>query len=212
MLVHKRCAERHESVSVGKGANPSVEVQFDVAARHPRLVVRPIAALLARNRLQLNAIDRLIDDATAQERIVDAQRAFFVGAENETRTELLVEMAGGQFQILCRTTFHVEIRHTPAFEIFFKARQRMFQKLETRSGIDVFALQSRLDIGVRQCPVVGFLRADGLVVLRNENVALNAARHHDFVGLGMGRNREETKQNRLNQFFHFFCFLISLDI
>lgn len=51
----------------------------------------PVTALLTAERLDLDALERFHDQTTAQQRVVDAQGSFLVGAEDEARAELLVE-------------------------------------------------------------------------------------------------------------------------
>ena len=196
VLVHKRGAERQIGASFGHRLNPLVDVQLHVATRHPRVVVSPVAALLAGDGLQLHTLDGLIDHAAAQQRVVDAQRALLVGAQDETRTELLVEVTGSDLHVFHRATLHVEVGHAPALEVLLEAGQRVLQKLEARAGIHILALQGCLDVGVGERPVVGVLGADGIVVLRNEDVALYATRQRYLVLIVLRTDVQRRQQSQ----------------
>lgn len=43
----------------------------------------------------------------------------------------------------------IEIRDAPAFEVVFKARQRVFEVLKAETSIDVLAVGVEVDVGVR---------------------------------------------------------------
>ena len=149
----------------------------------------PIATLLTGDSLQLYSLDGLIDHAATKQRVVDTQRALLIGAQDESRAKLLVEITCRNLHVLHRTALHIEVGHTPSFEVLLEAGQRVFQKLEACTSIDILALQGHLSIGVRECPVVGGLCANGFVVLWNEDVALYASRHDNLLVLCIHQHR-----------------------
>ena len=56
----------------------------------------------------------------------------------------------------------------------------MLQKLEPSSGLDIFAAQFQVNIGVGQHLVVGMLGTDLIIVLREQDIALYASRYGDL--------------------------------
>ena len=84
------------------------------------MVVVPIAALATRKTLQANTFNRLHDGSCTKERIVDTQRALLIGAQDEARTKLLVEVTARHFHI-AEFCFQIEVGNAPAFEVFLKS-------------------------------------------------------------------------------------------
>ena len=96
------------------------QAEFGVCAADERLVPVPITALHTREGFQRNAIHRLHHNATAEQAVVDAERALFVCAEDEAGAELLVERACRQLH-LAQLALHPKVRHAPALEVFLEA-------------------------------------------------------------------------------------------
>ena len=66
ILVHPRSPQGKVSALIRKSLEPLVEVQFEVGASHPAIVVRPETALLAGENLSRNTLDRTNDEASAK--------------------------------------------------------------------------------------------------------------------------------------------------
>ena len=184
VLVDHRCSKRQVGVSLGHRLDPLIDIQFNVGAIDPRFVQVPIATLHATDTFQGQSMDGLPHDAATEQRVVDAQRTLFIGTQDETRSKLLVEVTQRQFGLALfggTLQLHVDVRHTPALKILLESRQRMLQKLEAGTCVDILTLQAYVGIGIGQRPVTGVFGTNFLVVLRNKDVALDASRHHYLV-------------------------------
>ena len=205
MLVHKRGAQGDVGAVLLQFLRPFVEVQLQVAAGYPGVVVGPVAALLAGEGFYCYTLERTVHHAAAQQRVVDAEAALLVGAQDEAGAELLVEVTGRHLDVLV-VAFHEYIRHTPSFDVVLITREGVFQKFESGTGVDVLTVQIEVGISVGQCPVVVFLGTDGLVFLRDEHIALNtsAQRKLPLLLLCRQRGRQAQKGQQTNMFSHYF--------
>ena len=109
-------------------------------------------------------------------RVVDAQRALLVCAEDEARAELLVEVAECEFGVL-HLALDVIKRHTPAFEVLFKAWERMVEIFETHTSVYILGEGVNLGVGVVEHLFFIMLCTNLVVFLRNEEVGLQATRN-----------------------------------
>ena len=159
----------------------------------------PISALLTCQSLQCYSRHGFIDDAAATQGIVNAQRAFLVGTQHETRTELLIIVTGGKFHILI-VTFYIEMRDSPPLEIRLVAGQGIFQELKPRTCIDIFTAQVQVQIGIGQHLVITMFSTDFVIILRNKDVTLDTTTQRH-----LSENRRCYQQhNRQQQGYQFF--------
>ena len=160
----------------------------------------PISALLTCQSLQCYSRHGFIDDAAATQGIVNAQRAFLVGTQHETRTELLIIVTGGKFHILI-VTFYIEMRDSPPLEIRLVAGQGIFQELKPRTCIDIFTAQVQVQIGIGQYLVITVFCTDFVIILRDKDVTLYAPAHRH---LSIDRRHCYQQHNRQQQGYQFF--------
>ena len=71
-------------------------------------------------------------------------------------------------------SFHIEMGEAPALEVGFIARQRMFQELKARSSLYILAAQLQVHISIGQHLVIAVLGANLVIILGEEDVALDA--------------------------------------
>ncbi len=187
VLVHPRTAKGEEHPFVRHRAYPFIEVELQIGAADKAVVDRPIAALLARESLYRNALAGFHDEACPEKRIIHAEAALFVSAENKAGAELLVERPQGQLRPFV-LALDIHIRHAPPFETRLETRQRVFGELETRAGINVPAHNAHVGIGVGLRPIVGVFGADLLVVLGDEDIAHHTAAHRHFLSVVLRRS------------------------
>ena len=192
VLVHPRCSHHQSCAALLHGGHPLVDVQLGVGTGHMALVPVPVAALASAQCLQRHAGGGLQQQASAQERVVDAQCALLIGAQDESRAELLVEGSQGELGhvsallALAHHALQVEVGHAPALEVALEAGQRMLQVLQPGAGLKQAVLQLQVYVGVGQQVVV--LRGTYLLVaLRYQYVTLNAAAQCEFV-VTLGRS------------------------
>ena len=173
ILVHPRGTQRQFRTRLRETGNPFVQCHLGISAAYQALVPRPVATLTARQSLHGHTLCGFQHQTSAQQRIVDAQRTFLIGTQDESRTELLVECSCRQLGT-AQATLYPEMGHAPPFEVAFEARQRMIKVLKAQACIHILALHLQIHIGVCQY-VTRFLGANHRVVLRQQHVALNAA-------------------------------------
>ena len=153
------------------------------------MVPASAATLLASKGLQGNAIGGLQHQSAAQQGVVDAQRALLISAKDESRAKLLVERAYGELGqrgtlriALRQSARHVEVGHAPSLEIVLEAWQRMLQILQTCACLDELMLEVEVDVGVGE-HIVGLLRSNLVIVLRQEDVTLDASAQSDLLAI-----------------------------
>ena len=160
---------------------PLVEAQLQVGTRHPCVVVSPIAALLAAQGLETDATERIDDKTRTQDRVVDAKGAFLVSTEDESGTELIIEITKRQLSLV-QLALHIEERHSPSFEILLESWKRMLKVFEAGTGINILALKSQVHIGIGTKVL---MRTIGLLAGGYKHVGLYAARQGDPIICGV---------------------------
>ena len=206
ILIDVGTPEGEVGAMIGEGGNPLIEAQLGIGAANPRFVVLPIVTLAPAEDLQCNALVGVPCHVRSPDAIVDAQRAFLVGAEDEARAKLLVEVTEGDGTILPAST-GVEVCQSPPLEISLVARQGELVPLQTGTGIDVATLETQVGIGIGQGPFVVLPGTDGLVLLRHEDVRLDAAAEGGTVTLfflshGSRRGRQTRREQQIVNSLH----------
>jgi len=187
MLVDERCAEGEIRIAFAHALEPLLHIQLHVATGYPRVIepleratVVPIAALLAGKHLDRCPVERLVDKAAAEQRVVYAKAALLICAEDEARTELLVEVSCGKLKVLV-LALDINIRNAPALVIGLKAWQRMVKVFNSCTGVNVLARQIDLAKGVSKGELTVILGANLCISLGYQYVALDATRYLHFA-------------------------------
>ena len=76
----------------------------------------PVTPLQTSEGGKAQSADPVVLQPCAAQTVVDAQAAFLVGAQYESASELLVEIAQSQFKSF-ETPLHVDVRHSPAVKV-----------------------------------------------------------------------------------------------
>ena len=120
VFIYPRETQGEASAVLCHTLEPCVGVQFEVGSAHQTLVYVPVAALLARQGFDGDALSGFYYHATAYEGVVNAEVAVFVGAKYKSRTELLVERARGDINLVVFQA-QIGVHKTPTFHIGFEA-------------------------------------------------------------------------------------------
>ena len=163
----------------GESAAAGGEIPFAIGTIYIRGVGFPIIALAAGEGFEAHALEGAGGEAQAAEVVVDAERGFFVSAQHEAGTELLIITAEGDFGAI-EAGGGVKIGHAGTGE-------GLFHVLGAQSCLITAAeREPEVEIGVAEHPIVDAICTDALVILGNKRVGAQTSVH---LQGGFGRKR-----------------------
>ena len=170
----------------GESAVAGGEIPFAIGTIYIRGVGFPIIALASGEGFEAYALEGAGGEAQAAEVVVDAERGFFVSAQHEAGTELLIITAEGDFGAI-EAGGGVKIGHAGTAEGGIEAGEGLFHVLGAQSCLITAAEgESEVEIGVAEHPIVDAICADALVILGNKRVGAQTSVH---LQGGFGRKR-----------------------
>ena len=91
----------------------------------------------------------------------------------------------------------IEEGDTPTLKVGFVTGEGMLQVLQARTGFEVVGGEAQVGVGIGKHILAVLSRSDFLIVLRNENIALQTSRQTELrsvvVRLGEGADRRQGK-------------------
>ena len=161
----------------GESAAAGGEIPFAVGTIYIRGVGFPIIALAAGEGFEAHTLEGAGGEAQAAQVVVDAERGFFVSAQYETGTKLLIITAEGDFGAI-EAGGGVKIGHAGAAEGGIEAREGLFEVFGAQSCLITAAeREPEVEIRVAEHPIVDVICADALVILGNKRVGAQTSVH-----------------------------------
>ena len=118
------------------GMDDAVEIHFAVDSAHEALGIIPVIALPSNQGFEGDAVDGAERGVEAEEGIVESEEAVLIGAKNHARTELLIEITGGNGQPFGAVGDKVVCQPLPLFPFVVESEERVLIHLEAYAGAE----------------------------------------------------------------------------
>ena len=142
VLVHPRAAHGQHGPFLLHLGEIAVQSHLHVGTAHHAVVQFPVVALCAGEYLEGEALAGVGSHMNTEQGVVDAQGAFLIASEDESRPELFVEVSQGDIH-LAQLALDPEVGDTPSLEVIVFILETWHGPLgefEACPGIHPFAL------------------------------------------------------------------------